>query len=58
MITLIPFSMYKEMFSEFCLAMHQDKIPKVRSHLANDLIKIKAYYDITEEDALLITEIL
>ena len=48
--------MFKDIFSEELLSMFNDKIPKVRSHLSEVLISIKPYYDRTEEEAYIITE--
>jgi len=50
--------MFKEIFSDEFLGMHNDKIPRVRSHLSESLIVIKPYYDRTEEEAYIITELL
>lgn len=47
-VSLIPFEMFKELFSEILFAMHKDPIPKVRQHLSEVLIVIKPYYDRSE----------
>jgi hypothetical protein len=57
-ISMIPFNMFKELFSVQLLSMQTDKIPRIRQDLLEVLIVIKPYYDKTEEEAYIITELL
>jgi hypothetical protein len=57
-ITLIPFQMFKDIFSDHLMGMHTDPIPRVRQDLAEALITIKPFFDRSEEEAYIITELL
>lgn len=57
-VGLIPFMMFKELFSEKLLSMNEDPIPRIRQDLAEVLIVIKPYFDRTEHDAYIITELI
>jgi len=50
--------MYKELFSNHLFELKNDPIPRVRQDLAEVLIIIKPYYDRSEEEAFMITELL
>lgn len=50
--------MFKDIFSTHLMNLKEDRIPRVRSHLAESLIQLKPYYDLQEDDAIIITEML
>jgi hypothetical protein len=57
-IKLLPIETFKKLFFENLLALNIDPIGKVRMHLALSMITIKPFFDRTEEDAMIITELL
>ena len=57
-ITLIPFQMFKDLFATHLFNLKEDKIIRVRCHLAESMIEIKPYYDLKEDDAIQVTELL
>lgn len=57
-VGMIPFQMFKDLFSETLLDMKLDPIPRIRQDLCESMIIIKPYYDRTEEEAYIITELL
>jgi len=50
--------MFRDMFSETLLSMSNDPIPRIRQDLCLALIVIKPFFDRTEEEAYIITEML
>lgn len=46
------------MFGNHLFSLKEDRIARVRSQLAEAMIEIKPYYDLIEEDALKVTELL
>ena len=57
-VTLIPFQMFKDVFSAHLFGYKDDKISRIRCHLAESMIELKPYYDLHEENAILVTELL
>lgn len=50
--------MFRDLFSDHLIGMHSDPIPRVRMDLAESLIIIKPFFDRSEEEAYIITELL
>ena len=58
LVSIIPFQMFRDIFSETLLSMSNDPIPRIRQDLCLALIVIKPFFDRTEEEAYIITEML
>lgn len=50
--------MFKDVFSAHLFGYKDDKISRIRCHLAEAMIELKPYYDLHEENAILVTELL
>ena len=57
-IKMIPFQLFKDLFANHLFNLKEDRIKEVRCHLAESLIEIKPYFDLKEDDAMTITELL